>query len=118
VLLDPLGYRKRIVSSRSSNATSGQVRLKAAHFPITTTGVFLWVVGIQMTTLITVAAGLFAVVAKLIPQSLSLIPHVVRSRDDDPKRERSAAFQRQILSILSPSAGSFLEVDALHGRDL
>ena len=28
---------------------------------------FLWVIGIQMTTLITIAAGLFALVAKLIP---------------------------------------------------
>lgn len=28
---------------------------------------FLWVIGIQMTTLITMAGGLFALVAKLIP---------------------------------------------------
>ena len=28
---------------------------------------FLWVIGIQMTTLVTFAAGLFAMVAKLIP---------------------------------------------------
>jgi hypothetical protein len=28
---------------------------------------FLWVIGIQMTTLITIAAGLFALVATLIP---------------------------------------------------
>ena len=28
---------------------------------------FLWVIGIQMTTLITIAAGLFALVAKLVP---------------------------------------------------
>ena len=28
---------------------------------------FLWVIGIQMTTLITIAAGLFAMVARLIP---------------------------------------------------
>jgi hypothetical protein len=28
---------------------------------------FLWVIGIQMTTLITMAAGLFAMVARLIP---------------------------------------------------
>lgn len=28
---------------------------------------FLWVIGIQMTTLITIAGGLFALVAKLIP---------------------------------------------------
>ena len=32
-----------------------------------TVKLFLWVIGIQMTTLITMAAGLFAMVAKLIP---------------------------------------------------